>query len=157
LRLAYSRTLGYLTVDPEVATLVDRAVARFAELGAIVEDTDPGFENPGPIHQVLWAVGAAKLLRGIPAEHHALIEAGLRQTAERGQAITVPEYLEALDRRMELGMHQLSYGFHHPPPVPYPSQMPASTQGTGSQTGGVGSAADEGRRERGVATRRGVP
>jgi aspartyl-tRNA(Asn)/glutamyl-tRNA(Gln) amidotransferase subunit A len=106
LRLAYSRTLGYLTVDPEVATLVDRAVARFAELGAIVEDTDPGFENPGPIHQVLWAVGAAKLLRDIPADRHALIEAGLRQTAERGQAITVPEYLDALDRRMELGIHQ---------------------------------------------------
>ena len=103
LRLAYSRTLGYLTVDPEVTTLVDRAVARFAELGAIVEDTDPGFENPGPIHQVLWAVGAAKLLRDIPADRHALIEAGLRQTAERGQAITVPEYLEALGQRMELG------------------------------------------------------
>jgi aspartyl-tRNA(Asn)/glutamyl-tRNA(Gln) amidotransferase subunit A len=85
---------------------VDRAVARFAELGAIVEETDPGFENPGPIHQVLWAVGAAKLLRDIPADRHALIEAGLRQTAERGQAITVPEYLEALDRRMELGIHQ---------------------------------------------------
>ena len=106
LRLAYSRTLGYLTVDPEVITLVDRAVARFAELGASVEETDPGFENPGPIHQVLWAVGAAKLLRDIPADRHALLEVGLRQTAERGQAITVPEYLDALDRRMELGIHQ---------------------------------------------------
>ena len=106
LRLAYSRTLGYLTVEPEVTALVDLAVARFAELGAIVEETDPGFENPGPIHQVLQEVGAAKLLRDIPADRHGVIEAGLRQRAERGQAITVPKYLDALDRRIELGICQ---------------------------------------------------
>jgi aspartyl-tRNA(Asn)/glutamyl-tRNA(Gln) amidotransferase subunit A len=106
LRIAYSRTLGYLQVDPEVAGLVDNAVARFAELGAIVEDTDPGFENPAPIHQVMWTVGAAKLLRGIALERHELIETGLREAAQRGAAITTAQYLDALDRRMELGIHQ---------------------------------------------------
>ena len=106
LRIAYSRTLGYLQVDPEVAGLVDKAVARFAELGAIVEDTDPGFENPAPIHQVMWTVGAAKLLRGIALERHELIETGLREVAQRSAAITTAQYLDALDRRMELGIHQ---------------------------------------------------
>jgi aspartyl-tRNA(Asn)/glutamyl-tRNA(Gln) amidotransferase subunit A len=112
LHLAYSRTLGYLSVDPEVAALVDRAVACFADLGAHVEERDPGFEDPRPIHQVMWMVGAAKLLRDIPSDRHELIELGLREAAQRGQAVTVPEYQDALDQRMELGIHQRRFHEH---------------------------------------------
>jgi len=59
LRIAYSPDLGYAKVTPEVARIVADAVARFAELGATVEEATPGFEDPiWAADQYLWA-GAA--------------------------------------------------------------------------------------------------
>ena len=46
LRIAYSRDLGYAKVDPDVAALVDFAVAWFAGKGAEVVEVDPGFSDP---------------------------------------------------------------------------------------------------------------
>src|SRR3954452_8405144 len=42
LRIAFSPALGHAAVDPEIAGLVARAAAGFAELGAHVEAADPG-------------------------------------------------------------------------------------------------------------------
>jgi Asp-tRNA(Asn)/Glu-tRNA(Gln) amidotransferase A subunit family amidase len=41
-RIAYNPNLGYAEVEPEIAALVKAAVEVFAELGAIVEEVDPG-------------------------------------------------------------------------------------------------------------------
>src|SRR5687767_4484858 len=49
LRIAYSSNLGYAKVDPEIAALVKSAVAVFEELGAKVEEKNPGFADPAPI------------------------------------------------------------------------------------------------------------
>ena len=46
LRVAYSPTLGYAKVDPEVARLVEAAVRVLEALGAHVEQADPGFASP---------------------------------------------------------------------------------------------------------------
>ena len=48
LRIAYSPDLGYARVDPEVAAIVRKAVAVFEELGARVEEKNPGFEDAAP-------------------------------------------------------------------------------------------------------------
>ena len=46
-RIAYSRTLGYAPVEPEVIRVVDEAVKVFArDLGCIVEEADPGWKDP---------------------------------------------------------------------------------------------------------------
>lgn len=105
LRIAYSLRLGYADVEPEVATLVEAAVKVFAQLGAIVEEVDPGFENPFPIFRTFWIAGAAKLLRSFSAEQRALVEDGLRASAEAGDRITLAEYQSALDAREALGRH----------------------------------------------------
>src|SRR5580765_7867813 len=49
LRIAYSADLGYAKVDPEIRKIVGNAVKTFAQLGAVVEAKDPGFEDCGPL------------------------------------------------------------------------------------------------------------
>jgi aspartyl-tRNA(Asn)/glutamyl-tRNA(Gln) amidotransferase subunit A len=47
LRVAFSPDLGYLAVDPEVREIAARAAAVFEkDLGCVVEQADPGWENP---------------------------------------------------------------------------------------------------------------
>src|SRR5262249_51638859 len=46
LRIAYSEDLGYLRVDPGVRELFRATVARFRELGAVLDADDPGLANP---------------------------------------------------------------------------------------------------------------
>ncbi|KJK08442.1 amidase [Burkholderiaceae bacterium 16] len=132
LRIAYSRTLGYVRVDPEVAALVERAVARFAELGAIVEEADPGFEDPRAIMQVLWQAGVARLVEQMPAAQRALLDPALLSTADQGKALGAGAYLEAMDRRMALGMHQRRFHAHYDLLLTPTLAEPAPKVGSGS-------------------------
>src|SRR5438876_2119466 len=61
-RIANSPTLGYATVDPEIAVAVAEAVRSFEALGAIVEEVDVIFPPPREAIFTLWAAGAALLL-----------------------------------------------------------------------------------------------
>ena len=61
LRVAYSPTFGYVKVDPQVAQVVDQAVQGLVQLGAHVEQIDPGFSDPLEVFSTLWAAGAARL------------------------------------------------------------------------------------------------
>ncbi len=48
-RIGYSRDFGYAPVDPQVTTIVDRAVQVFArDLGCSVEEFVPGWDDPWP-------------------------------------------------------------------------------------------------------------
>ena len=105
LRIAYSANLGYASVAPEIAALVKKAALRFAELGAIVEEKDPGFENAADTFAKHWFPGAAYLLSTIPAEKHELIDQGLRDTARQGAAFSAMELLAAAQKRGALGLH----------------------------------------------------
>jgi aspartyl-tRNA(Asn)/glutamyl-tRNA(Gln) amidotransferase subunit A len=105
LRIAYSADLGYAKVDPEIAALVKKAALRFAELGAIVEEKDPGFENAGDTFAKHWFPGAAYLLSTIPAEKHELIDPGLRDTARQGATFSAMDILAAAQKRGALGLH----------------------------------------------------
>jgi aspartyl-tRNA(Asn)/glutamyl-tRNA(Gln) amidotransferase subunit A len=105
LRIAYSPALGYATVDPEVAAIVEKAVKVFVDLGAIVERVDPGIEDPLPIFLTFWQAGAAKLVDSFAPERRNLSEAGLLAAAEQGRAIDVVSYIKAIDQREALGRH----------------------------------------------------
>lgn len=109
LRIAYSQRLGYADVEPEVAELVKSAVNVFADLGAVVEEVDPGFENPQAIFRTFWQAGAAKLLRGFTPEQQAVIDPGLQAIATEGEKISLADYLSANDAREALGRHMQSF------------------------------------------------
>jgi len=104
LRIAYSRTLGYLKVDPGIAAIVDRAVGRLVELGALVEEADPGFADPSPILDVLAAERAIRLRHDIGAAGIALLDPGIRASLEKAEQHTLAEVVEANQRRGELAV-----------------------------------------------------
>ncbi len=104
LRIAYSADLGYAQVDDEVAQIVRTAALRFAELGARVEEHDPGFEDQGPVFAAHWFSGAAYLLRNFTPEQKAMMDPGLVEVAAQGAKITMLETIDAAQKRGALGV-----------------------------------------------------
>lgn len=97
LRIAWSPRLGQdVTVDPEIAALTRAAANVFTELGAIVEEAEPGFDDPIETLMTLWASGAALALRGIDPAAREKMDPGLVAVAEIGEAIPGSAYVEAL-------------------------------------------------------------
>jgi aspartyl-tRNA(Asn)/glutamyl-tRNA(Gln) amidotransferase subunit A len=95
-RIAFSRTLGYVTrVMPEVNDLVAAGVKRFESLGAIVEDVDPDFGDPSRTFRNLWWAGAGLLLGDLSPEKKAQLDPGLRRMAEEGAALSLKDYLKS--------------------------------------------------------------
>jgi aspartyl-tRNA(Asn)/glutamyl-tRNA(Gln) amidotransferase subunit A len=53
LRVAYSADFGYVTVDPRVRAIARRAVKVFEDLGCVVEEANPGWENPASVFEAI--------------------------------------------------------------------------------------------------------
>jgi aspartyl-tRNA(Asn)/glutamyl-tRNA(Gln) amidotransferase subunit A len=105
LRVALSPTLGYVTVDPEISALVERAAKVLADEGAIVERRDPGFADPFEMFKTHWFTGAAYVRDMIPVERRPLLDPGFVAVADEGARITHMDYFAATDRRGGLGHH----------------------------------------------------
>jgi aspartyl-tRNA(Asn)/glutamyl-tRNA(Gln) amidotransferase subunit A len=105
LRIAYSPDLGYANVDAEVAAIVKDALRVFVDLGAKVEEKNPGFENPDAIFRAHWFAAAAYLVNGIPAAKRKLVDPGLLDIAEHGAKVTAAEVLDSQLKRGALGAH----------------------------------------------------
>ena len=103
LRIAFSPTLGFADVEPEIADLVAGAAGVFVELGASVEQVDAVMDDPIDVFAPHWYVGAANLLRTFTAEQRAQMDPGLQEIAAAGAEITLMDYLTAVRRRAELG------------------------------------------------------
>jgi aspartyl-tRNA(Asn)/glutamyl-tRNA(Gln) amidotransferase subunit A len=103
LRIAYSPDLGYAKVDPEVAAIVKEALRVFTDLGAKVEEKNPGFESPEGIFRTHWFSAAAFLVNGIPAAQRSLVDRGLLEIAEHGAKVSAADLLDAQMKRGALG------------------------------------------------------
>jgi aspartyl-tRNA(Asn)/glutamyl-tRNA(Gln) amidotransferase subunit A len=113
LRVGFSPDLGYVRNHPEVSAAVRAAVNVLADLGAEVDEVDPGFADPVQAFHVLWFSAEAKVLQGYGDAVDALadrVDAGLRRTAALGATYSASDYLDATAVRMELG--QLMGRFH---------------------------------------------
>ncbi|WP_278314196.1 amidase [Lolliginicoccus levis] len=104
LGVAYSKNLGYITVDPEVASLVDAAVRQLDEAGLPVTEADPGFSDPIEAFELLWAAGAAALLAGFPEGSREKVDPELGKVWDAGNSHTAVEYLEARAVSAQLGI-----------------------------------------------------
>lgn len=103
LRIAFSPRLGYSEVDPHIAARVAAAVSVLEQAGAIVEEVDPGIEDPFPVFRTLWFAAAAHLVANLPEHRRALVEPGLAEVAAQGASLSVVEYMGALEAREALG------------------------------------------------------
>ncbi|WP_410653987.1 amidase [Amycolatopsis sp. lyj-112] len=104
LNAAYSPTLGFVDVDPEVATIVKSAVQSLGDAGLHIEETDPGFADPKPAFDILWSTGAAKWLDTFPAGSDKKVDPGLRKVWEFGKTFSASDYLGANAERAALGI-----------------------------------------------------
>jgi len=108
-RIGYSRDLGHVKVDPEVAAAVDAAAKLFDHLGAEVEEADPGqgtaaFRDAHAYFTVHWFAGAANALSAFNARQRAGMDPGLQEIAAVGERYSALQYLAAVKRREELGV-----------------------------------------------------
>lgn len=101
---AYSPTLGFVDVDPEVAEIVKSAVQSLGDAGLHIEETDPGFTDPKPAFDILWSTGAAKWLDTFPAGSDERVDPGLRKVWEFGKTFSASDYLGANAERAALGI-----------------------------------------------------
>ncbi|MGH7698667.1 MAG: amidase [Candidatus Dormibacteria bacterium] len=126
LRVAYSPELGYVDfVHPEVAGAVRAAAGTFEELGALVEERDPGFADPTGAFLMLWEAGVAQATARYRPEQLALMDPGLVESAERGSRAGAVAYLDAIALRGELAVSMSLFHQHYDllltPTLPIPA------------------------------------
>jgi len=102
--IGYSRNLGYAEVQPDVAAAVERAASRLADMGAIIEEVDPGFANPQDALLVLWYAAEARTveLANPTEEQKRLMDPGLLRIYTNGRAYSARDYIAADQVRAEL-------------------------------------------------------
>lgn len=102
-RIGYWSEPPYGSVDPQVAAVVDGAVARLAEAGAIVEPVSlPGGDLLDLFHHH-WFTGAAARVAAIPEADRERLDRGLIEVARAGAAYTSVQLVQAQIRRGEFG------------------------------------------------------
>jgi amidase len=99
LRVAWSRDLGGLPVDPEVTAVLETNRGRLEDLGCVVEDAEPDFSGADECFEVLRGVGFA-------AAGAELVDSGVKATLEQnirfGMALDATRIGKALALRGEL-------------------------------------------------------
>jgi aspartyl-tRNA(Asn)/glutamyl-tRNA(Gln) amidotransferase subunit A len=103
LHIAYSRTLGYATADPQIINLVDIAVNELVDLGAKVEDIELTLDDPIEIMKPLWSVALAFGVAPLTKEQRALVDPPLLDLAEPGFHLTALEYRQLEQARENFG------------------------------------------------------
>jgi aspartyl-tRNA(Asn)/glutamyl-tRNA(Gln) amidotransferase subunit A len=102
LRVAWSADLGYARVDPEVRAIAERAAMRFQELGATVEEADPGWPDPWELfHTLFYALIGGEVDEWLP-EWRGKIDPGLELIAEAGKSVTAFDISRAQRIRNDL-------------------------------------------------------
>jgi aspartyl-tRNA(Asn)/glutamyl-tRNA(Gln) amidotransferase subunit A len=142
LRIAWSPRLGYVKeLDADVEAAAAKAARVFAELGAHVEEVDPGFAEPIDMEKKVWYAVAATLVDTLPPAEREKMDEGLRQMAEQGRRYSLADYLSAHAHRTELALHMLR--FHERYDLLLTPQMPIPALEAGRVTPADGRFGDE--------------
>jgi aspartyl-tRNA(Asn)/glutamyl-tRNA(Gln) amidotransferase subunit A len=138
LKIAYSPTLGYAKVDPEIAALVRKAVEDLAGLGAEVEEVDPGFDCPQEIFHKLWFPSAAFRTKHLSDSQRKQLDPGLQEIIEQSKAWDLTDFMQATLDRAALGAHMRKfhekYDLLVTPTLPIPAFKAGEEVADNSQT-----------------------
>lgn len=111
LRVAWSPSLGYAVVDPEVARIAAESLGVFAELGAQITEISAPFEDPCPLFEVMSATAEAAEYGTVEQLAHVRdrLDQGRLQHIESGWTFTGVDVAAANTRRahLYLRMHEL--------------------------------------------------
>lgn len=105
LRIAYSPTLGFASIDPEIRGIVDRAARDFADMGAIVETVEHVYDSPAQTLYTLLGAGLANAFRqfGFGEDDRSKMERVVVEAADAGAGIALLDYLAARREREKFG------------------------------------------------------
>ncbi|HEY7259746.1 MAG TPA: amidase family protein [Gaiellales bacterium] len=95
-RAAWSADLGYAAVEAEVLDVAAAAARRLPELGLVLEDADPGLDDPWPIVDRIWAWNQAQ--DEDPAKRD-LADPGRWDVVEQGMRMTEADLVAAHEER----------------------------------------------------------
>ncbi len=102
LRVAVVRRFGFdPPLDADGAAALEGAARLLEEQGAIVEEAEPALPDCRALFDSLWAVALARLVAGVPAERHGMLDAGLVEVAEQARGMPALALLEAEAQRLE--------------------------------------------------------
>ena len=105
LRIGFSPRLGYVKwVDPRIERALEAAAKRFAELGATVDEADPGFADCSHAFRVHWFSSARHLLHRLPEDKFAQLDPGLREVVDYASRYTITDWLDAQAERGQVAM-----------------------------------------------------
>jgi aspartyl-tRNA(Asn)/glutamyl-tRNA(Gln) amidotransferase subunit A len=142
LRIAWSPRLGYVKeLDADVEAAAYKAAQVFADLGAHVEEVDPGFAEPIEMEKKLWYAVASTIVDAVPAAERDKMDEGLRRMADEGRRVSLIDYLAAHGQRTELALHMLR--FHERYDLLLTPQMPVPAIEAGRVTPADGRFGDE--------------
>jgi len=101
LKVAWSIDLGYAVVDPQVRTIVEKAVKVFEGLGWKLQEANPNFGDPEPIFRTMVLAEAAAALIDATGEWEDKIDPPLARLVEYGKHISAEDYVKATFQRKE--------------------------------------------------------
>ena len=102
LRIAFSPSLGYVDVHPDIEKALRDAASVFETLGATVVEVDPSFSDPLAAFGHLFYGGAANAMRDLGPRKRALMDPNLVSVAEKAGQLSMLDYLGAVNERMAL-------------------------------------------------------
>lgn len=95
--------------NAEVYKAVRDAVSVLEEYGVKVIEIDIPLDGARALIDTHWQAGTAWLISRVPADRLEMIDPGLREMARRGQALTLPQYYEAMVGRQKFGERMTAY------------------------------------------------
>ncbi|MGQ9460192.1 MAG: amidase [Candidatus Bathyarchaeaceae archaeon] len=102
LNVAWSIDLGYVVVDPQVRTIVEKAVKVFEDLGWKLREEHPHFGDPEPIFTTMVFAETSAALINAMDEWGDKIDPPLARLVEYGKAISAMDYIKATFQRRKL-------------------------------------------------------
>jgi len=101
LRIAWSKDLGFATVDPQVSEITEAAVKTFATLGSTMEAASPPAKSPENAFSTMAGARLATVLHNKMAEWGEQIDPALAHFVERNKGKSATEYIKACFEQLE--------------------------------------------------------
>ena len=101
-RIAWSRNLGDLPVEPEVTAVLEDHRAALEAMGCVVEDVEPDLTAADDAFEVLRAVGFAQAFGPVLETHGHQLKDTIRWNTRVGLALTGADVARALELQTEM-------------------------------------------------------
>jgi amidase len=108
-RVAFSATLGFMPVDPQVAEITQAAALRFAEAGSHVEEAHPDCSEVHACFEVLRASFFASSKKALLETQRDKLKPEVIWNIERGLQLTMADIVRAEEQRAALMWRMLAF------------------------------------------------